>query len=633
VSATLMRLPATDEDPSELLGLRLRELGNILRYSHPDYTGMKVLYGRSYEKKSPGVQRWARRLMRLGRGPGRVANWSAARFEKLVPPSASARAFIAEQAPDAIAAAPVNRNPMLVDYFKAGAYEGISTSAWIQSWDNLTNKGLLHFAPTRVFVWNKYQEAELARYHGIPSENVCMTGAQTFDHWFADVPVWSRSDFCARMGLDPERPIILYLASSKQIAPNEAELFVPWLKAVRSSSDPAVREASVLVRPHPTVLQPWLDLGVDKEPHVGLSPATHRDRLNSDEFREQYRNELHHASIGVGINTSGLIDAAIFGKPVCTVELPETFYGQRGTVHFQHLVREGSELLLTSSSLDEHAEVLSGLIRRDPYERDERSVAFVEDFIRPHGPDVSPSAVFAQEMSKLCRQPAPAKPPGRFRRAVEGLTGRLAVVLGAPLETRPFQSLAAYFSASMIVRYVRIRHRLTRKRRSALDQAAAAGITPPQKQKRPRERAAKPGARPIRRPHVFRAGGVQNGTPATLDGATIRPMRMRRGSESDVSGGDASMTAIERLEQQVEDLAARVEWLHTRIDTVIGDEPRGGRGEGSRPESRRKPRFGRQKEVRAQEKQELRDKKAGRAVARPRHLPELEPDATEQSPR
>ena len=80
------------------------------------------------------------------------------------------------------------RVPALVEYLKAGASSGLGTAIWVQSWDNLTNKGLLHFVPDRVFVWNESQLAELSRYHGVDADHACVTGAQTFDHWFGGDP-------------------------------------------------------------------------------------------------------------------------------------------------------------------------------------------------------------------------------------------------------------------------------------------------------------------------------------------------------------------------------------------------------------------------------------------------------------
>jgi hypothetical protein len=139
----------------------------------------------------------------------------------------------------------------------------------------------------------------------------------------------------------------------------------------------------------------------------------------------------------VGLNTSGFIDAAIFGKPVCTVELPELAFGQSGTVHFEYLRSGSGGPLRTAETLDDHVAELTDLVKRDPYERDERSSGFVQAFVRPHGIDVEPAAVFADEMRRLFDLVTEPRAPGRLGRAAGFLIDRAAPVIGIPLEPKP----------------------------------------------------------------------------------------------------------------------------------------------------------------------------------------------------
>jgi hypothetical protein len=436
--ARLTKLPGEDRDRGDLLGLRLRQLANLLRFAHPAYRGRDWLRDAKLEKAAPGPGRWARRLGRLDSGLSLFGIRLAASVDRILPPSAFARAVLTEERPDAVAVVGIVWSPGLVDFLKAAAWERIPTASWVQSWDNLTNKGLLHFAPDRVFVWNDYQRKELAQYHGIPERHACVTGAQTFDHWFSGRPPSSRTQFCAENGVDSERPIILYLASSRQIEPPLDEFFLRWLNAIRSSGDPVLEGATVLVRPHPTYLDPWL--GIDrKHERLRLSPSVAAAPINSDEYRERFRNELHHANVAVGLNTSGMIDAAILGKPVCTVELPDVPDRQRGTIHFEYLTTVGGGFLQTATSLEEHLGTLLPLVRKDPYERDERSDRFVQEFVRPHGLDVTPANVFSKEMLRLLEGPAEVRVPGRLLRATGRLIHVAAPVIGAPFEDGPLR--------------------------------------------------------------------------------------------------------------------------------------------------------------------------------------------------
>jgi hypothetical protein len=445
LKVSVERLPRVARRPADSLSLRLRELGNVLRFSHPDYAGRTVLSERALLKTGPGVRRWGKRLRHLGNGRSAAAARVLRSVESVLPAPIHACDLVARERPDAIAAAPVIRVPGLVDFLKAGAEAGIPTASWVQSWDNLTNKGLMHFTPDRVFVWNHSQVSELERYHGISAGHVCVTGAQTFDHWFSDQPIDGRDEFCAELGVDPARPIVLYLASSKQIAPDEPSFFAVWLRALRETADSRLRSATILVRPHPTLARRWHAEGFEDEPGVVLSPSTLSDQINSDAFRARYRAELHHASVAVGINTSGLIDAAIFGKPAFAVELEELFHGQRGTVHFELLARPEGGLLRTAKSLSEHIEALAEALGRDTYARDEKSMSFVRTFVRPRGFDVRPTDVFVDEMLTLLSSRPVTSPVWGARRMLGAVIARSAVFAGAPLEDHPFESIVGHF--------------------------------------------------------------------------------------------------------------------------------------------------------------------------------------------
>ena len=147
--------------------------------------------------------------------------------------------------------------------------------------------------------------------------------------------------------------------------------------------------------------------------------------------------------MAVGINTSGFIDAAIFGKPACTVELPELYHGQRGTIHFQHLAREDGGLLRVDETLDDHLRTLGALTRREPYELDAQSMAFVAAFVRPRGLDVAPRDVFVHDMLELADR-GPLAPQRRSAsvRAARAAAQATAPLLALALGTQPLRAPA-----------------------------------------------------------------------------------------------------------------------------------------------------------------------------------------------
>ena len=107
-----------------------------------------------------------------------------------------------------------------VELLKSARRLGIPSGIFVASWDNLTNKGLLKFAPERVFVWNEVQVKEAVELHGIRAQARHGRRARPSlrREWFERSPSRSREELLGPLGLDPARPYLVYLCSSRNIA-------------------------------------------------------------------------------------------------------------------------------------------------------------------------------------------------------------------------------------------------------------------------------------------------------------------------------------------------------------------------------------------------------------------------------
>jgi len=154
------------------------------------------------------------------------------------------------------------------------------------------------------------------------------------------------------------------------------------------------------------------------------------------EARSDYFESLTYSSAVVGLNTSAFLEAAIVGRPVYTIVLPEHVENQEGTLHFEYLRSVGGGLLHESRSWDRHLSDLSDAVGRPEGALDERSQRFVEAFIRPHGRDVDATDRFVAAVTQVASRKggAPLTPPvwAPVARAVlnglHGLTDRRSVM-------------------------------------------------------------------------------------------------------------------------------------------------------------------------------------------------------------
>ena len=334
------------------------------------------------------------------------------RLEAAIPTSRRVTRYIAAQRPDAVLASPVIEfASSQIEYLKSARKLGIRTGICVASWDNLTGKGLLRFVPDRVFVWNDVQRGELEDMHWIPRDRVVLTGAQRFDDWFDRTPAATREEFARKVGLDLGQPFVLYLCSSPFIAPDEVGFVRRWAGAIRGSESPALRQAGLLVRPHPQNGLQWQDVDLAEYGNAAVWPP-HGAQPDAGEARADYFDSLYHSACIVGINTSGLIEAGIVGKSVLTVLDPDFAGTQAGTLHFQYLRWENGGLLRVAGDLDEHLLQLERALEQGA--DDSRQVAsFVERFCRPYGLDQAAAPLVAAGIEELARLgPLPRSRPG-----------------------------------------------------------------------------------------------------------------------------------------------------------------------------------------------------------------------------
>ena len=165
----------------------VRALADLARYAHPRYAAAPELRGADgdEDRRAPGQVRRVRAGgaevgARARAAAGRRARCGALRArdsprraagglhsdepaDRPIHPRAGARRRAGHAAWSTGASTQV-------EFLKSARRLGVPAAPCVASWDNLTNKGLLKFAPERVFVWNEVQRREAVELHGIPPE-------------------------------------------------------------------------------------------------------------------------------------------------------------------------------------------------------------------------------------------------------------------------------------------------------------------------------------------------------------------------------------------------------------------------------------------------------------------------------
>jgi hypothetical protein len=397
----------------------LRRTRDFVRYLHPRYAEAVLLRRRAFTTMVGAVSgreeevstHFAELLRGMNIQEQRRLDKILAKLETAIPIDPDVHAFISAQQPDLLVVSPlVGVGFSQADFVKSARQQGIPSALLVFSWDNLSNKGLMHEVPDRVIVWNDTQREEAATFHQCPPERVVVTGAPRFDAFFEMLPLIPRQTLCEALGFNPQRPIVTYLCSSRFVAGEEREFVNRWIAELRASSDPALAQCGIIVRPHPAGVKEWhvepRDVvrwpkpGRDKasvsKPFADAAAVVMTSTLqNADQV---LFDTVYHSAAVVGLNTSAEIEAAIVGRPVYTI-LDPAAEGQKGTLHFHYLLRDHGGHVSLAGDFDEHRRQLAAALAGD-FDRAALRT-FVRTFVRPKGLDHPVSPLVADAIEAL----------------------------------------------------------------------------------------------------------------------------------------------------------------------------------------------------------------------------------------
>jgi hypothetical protein len=309
-----------------------------------------------------------------------------ARIEAAVPAVRAIKRDIAAFAPDVVVCSPVNlRLSEELESLKAAKKLGIPTVMLVQSWDSMSTKGQIHVAPDLLLAWNAVQEQEAVEFHGLNPQQVVQIGAPFFDKWFPirHQGTLNRDVFLARVGLNPQRPYLLYLGSSSSIACDESWVVREIVDMLRATGDRFLREVQVLIRPHPGSTRVFGNVLGD-----GIAMWPREKQLPEDlESQRDFLSSVQHAVLSIGINTSAMIDALIQDAPVAAFISDVYRATQVQALHFQYM--RNADCLYELESIAQLPRLIKKVEAGEDDAMCKRRRAFVQTMIRPYGMDYS----------------------------------------------------------------------------------------------------------------------------------------------------------------------------------------------------------------------------------------------------
>jgi hypothetical protein len=169
---------------------------------------------------------------------------------------------------------------------------------------------------------------------------VFVTGTPQFDFHFQPEYHWTREAFCARVGADPNRPIVLYstaMANHVVGEPLIVEHIADMLKEMPDLGSP-----QLLVREYAKGPQGHYDDLKRRRPDILFSPMLwERNWLTPlPEDIHLFTNTLRHCDVGINVASTISLELCMFDKPVINVSyLPEgvnAVFDYRRYYDFEH---------------------------------------------------------------------------------------------------------------------------------------------------------------------------------------------------------------------------------------------------------------------------------------------------------
>ena len=170
-------------------------------------------------------------------------------------------------------------------------------------------------------VWNEAIKEDLLRiYPRTAAERVLVTGTPQFDFHFRPEFTLSREEFCARVGADPARPIVLYSTGIQTPMPEEPRIVEGVARALQQVR--GVPRPQLLVRVYPKDLSGRFDALRDRQLPTCCSRPS-RGSTGGYAAPGGFRESVHqHASplrARHQRRVDGLARLCMFDKPVLNI--------------------------------------------------------------------------------------------------------------------------------------------------------------------------------------------------------------------------------------------------------------------------------------------------------------------------
>lgn len=305
------------------------------------------------------------RLFHLLLGPFRLPRRIIRWLDRFVPPDPRVAALLERYQPDLVVLPDVVFGVDRV-FLRAARRRNIATLGMIRSWDNLTSKGVIQILPDTLLLHTTRLKAQAVRYADMPAERIIVTGPPSYDSFFRPIRV-TRDEFCARLGIDPSRRIVLFAPFYSSYTGSAVRMLRELDAAIADGRLPERVQILVRYRPATPEIPPE---EIPQRPYISVTrpcsrffPISGRLMMAKGDWEftaedvDLLLHSLYFSDVVVTTVSTLTIDAAVFDKPVIGIRFdadPNTPPIHRSTTittyhdHYRELEDERAVALVRS---------------------------------------------------------------------------------------------------------------------------------------------------------------------------------------------------------------------------------------------------------------------------------------------
>ena len=264
----------------------------------------------------------------------------------------------------------------------------ITTATFLFSWDNLTSQGRILPYYDYYMVWNDQIKKDLLHiYKKIKPNQVITTGTPQFDFHFKKEFFLSRKEYAKVIGVDPNRPILLYTTGMLNLYPFE-EIIVERIADLVQKME---TKPQLVVRIYPKDTTGRYDALKGKRKDIIFPPISwelnHFTPMPEDLV--MYSNMLLNCDVGINASSTVSLELCMFDKPVISIGYnptgvdisPRDYSIYYQWDHYRPLTESGA--LDIAWSEEEMSGLIANALEHPELKRKKRKM-LVEDFFGPY---------------------------------------------------------------------------------------------------------------------------------------------------------------------------------------------------------------------------------------------------------